>query len=276
MPHDARTAITGRTGVLAIFGDPLEQARAPGLVNASLAARGVDAVLVPLRVPHGQLARAIAGVRAIESFRGAVVTMPHKTAVVELLDEVRPEARQVGACNAVRREAADRLVGTMLDGEGFATALRRAGHDVRGKRVWLAGAGGAAAAIAFAMAKYGAAALAIHNRTMEKAEALAARVRAAHPGLDVRASGPRPERCDVVVNATSLGMRAGDPLPLDPGSLRSGVLAADVVIRDEPTPFLAAAAARGCAVQPGLPMLVEQIEQLLDFMMGPCDVSRAH
>jgi shikimate dehydrogenase len=275
MPQDARTGITGRTGVLAIFGDPLEQARAPGLVNASLAARAVDAVLVPLRVPRGALPAVIAGVRAIESFRGAVVTMPHKTAVVELLDEVRPEARQVGACNVFRRDAADRLVGAMLDGEGFTVALRRAGVDVRGKRVWLAGAGGAAAAIAFAMAKYGAITLALHNRTVEKAEALAARLRAAHPKLDVRVSGPRPERCDVVINATSLGMRPDDPLPLDPLGFQPGMVAADVVIRDEPTPFLAAAAARGCAVQPGLPMLVEQIEQLLDFMIGPCDASRA-
>ena len=275
MQQDARTAITGRTGVLAILGDPLEQARAPGLVNASLARRGEDAVLVPLRVPRGALAPVIAGLRAIESFRGAVVTMPHKTAVAELLDEVQPEARQVGACNVLRREAAGRLVGTMLDGEGFTAALRRAGHDVRGRRVWLAGAGGAAAAIAFAMAKYAAAALAVHNRTVAKAEALAVRLRAAHPGLDVAVSGPRPERCDVVINATSLGMRPDDPLPLDPAGLGPGMVAADVVIRAEPTPFLAAAAARGCAVQPGLPMLVEQIEQLLDFMIGPCDASRA-
>src|SRR5262245_344846 len=143
MPEHARTAITGRTGVLAILGDPLAQARGPGLVNASLVQRGEDAVLVPLRVPRGALAPVIAGLRAVESFRGAVVTMPHKTAVVDLLDEVLPEAQQVGACNVFRRDAADRLVGSMLDGEGFTAALRRAGHEVRGRRVWLAGAGGA-------------------------------------------------------------------------------------------------------------------------------------
>jgi shikimate dehydrogenase len=267
--------ISGRTGVLAILGDPLEQARAPALVNAALERRGIDAVLVPLRVPRGALASVIAGLRAIESFRGAVVTMPHKTAVTSLLDDVRPEARQVGACNVLRRDGADRLVGTMLDGEGFTAALRRAGHDVRGKRVFLAGAGGAASAIAFAMVKYGAAALAIHNRTADKAQALAARVGAAYAGVDVHTSGARPDGYDVVINATSLGMRPDDALPVDPEGLRPGMLAADVVIRSEPTPFLAAAAARGSAVQPGLPMLVEQIEQLLDFMIGPCDASPA-
>src|SRR5262245_20205987 len=165
MPSPAHAAITGRTDVLAILGDPLEQARAPGLVNAALAVRGEDAVLVPLRVARGGLAPVITGLRAVESFRGAVVTMPHRTAVVDLLDDVLPEARQVGACNVVRREAGGRLTGTMLDGEGFVAALRHAGHEVRGKRVFLAGAGGAAAAIAFAVGKYGVAALAIHTRT---------------------------------------------------------------------------------------------------------------
>lgn len=263
--------ITGRTDVLAILGDPLAQARAPGLVNASLAARGRDAVLVPLRVARGTLAPVVAGLRAVENFRGAVVTMPHKAAVAELLDDVSVEARQLGACNVLRREAGGRLAGAMLDGEGFTAALRRAGYDVRGKRVFLAGAGGAAAAIAFAMGKHGASTLTIHNRTAARADALATRVGAAHPGLAVRVGGPRPADCDLVVNATALGMRPDDPLPLDPAGLGPGTTAAEVVIRDEPTPFLAAAAARGCAVHHGLPMLAEQIELLVDFMLEPCD-----
>jgi len=263
--------ITGRTAVLAILGDPLEQARAPGLVNAALAQRGQDAVLVPFRVARGALAPVIAGLRAVASFRGAVVTMPHKSAVLGLLDEASAEARQLGACNVIRREADGRLAGTMLDGEGFTAALRRAAYAVGGKRVFLAGAGGAASAIAFALAKYGAAALAIHNRTGEKAHDLAARVRAAYPAIDAQASGPRPEGQDLVINATSLGMGPGDALPLDPAGLGPGTVAAEIVIHPETTPFLAAAAARGCTLQRGLPMLVEQIDQMIEFMLGPCD-----
>jgi shikimate dehydrogenase len=269
-------SITGRTAVLAILGDPLEQARAPGLVNAALAERGQDAVLVPFRVARGALAPVIAGLRAVETFRGAVVTMPHKAAVVGLLDEVSAEARQLGACNVIRREPDGRLAGTMLDGEGFTAALGRTGFDVRGKRVFLAGAGGAAAAIAFAMAKYGAAALAVHNRTVEKARDLAARVHAAYPATDPEVTGPRPAGHDLVINATSLGMRAGDALPLDPAGLEPGTVAAEIVIHPETTPFLAAAAARGCTVQRGLPMLVEQIDQMIAFMLGPCDGRSAH
>jgi shikimate dehydrogenase len=192
--------------------------------------------------------------------------MPHKSAIVPLLDEVAPEARDVGACNVVRRDAGGRLAGTMLDGEGFVAGLRRAGLDVAGKRVFLAGAGGAAAGIAFALAKHGAGSLSIHNRTLARAEALGARVRVAWPRLRVATAGPDPTGHDLVVNATSLGMRPGDPLPLDAAGLTPGMVAAEVVIAAEPTPFLAAAARRGCAVHPGLPMLEAQIELMLDFM----------
>ena len=262
--------ISGRTSLLAIVGDPIAQARAPGLVNAALAARGEDVVMVPVHVGRGELAGVIEGFRTIRNFRGTIVTMPHKEAIVPLLDTVTDEARLVGACNVVRREGDGRLVGTMLDGEGFVAALRRAGHDVRGKRVFLAGAGGAAAAIAFAMGKYGAAALTIHNRTRARAEALAARIVAAWGTLATSVGDDRPAAHDLVINATSIGMQAGDALPFDVTGLTPGTVVAEVVIRDEPTPLLAAAAARGCNVQPGRPMLAEQIELMIDFLIGTC------
>ena len=258
--------ITGRTALLAIVADPVAQARAPVLVNRALAERGVDAVLVPLHVGSDGLAALLHALRGVRNFAGGLFSMPHKTALVALLDDVAPEARRVGACNVVRREPDGRLVGTMYDGEGFVAGLRGAGHDVRGRRVLLAGAGGAAAAIAFALGKHGAAALTIHNRTAATAESLAARVRGAWPALRV-ALGSDKRGHDVVVNATSLGMRPGDPLPLDVAGLGPEMLAADVVISSTPTPFLAAAAARGATVHHGEPMLAAQIELILDFML---------
>jgi shikimate dehydrogenase len=155
----------------------------------------------------------------------------------------------------------------MLDGEGFVAGLRAAGHEVRGRRVFLAGAGGAAAGIAFALGKHGAAALTIHNRTSARADDLVARVQAAWPRLAVARGGPSPAGHDLVVNATSLGMRPDDDLPLDPGGLAPGMLAAEAVISSAPTPFLAAAAGHGARVHPGLRMLEAQIELLIDFML---------
>jgi shikimate dehydrogenase len=256
--------ITGRTALLAIVADPVAQARAPVLVNRALAERGVDAVLVPLHVGGDGLARLIRALRTVRNLAGAVFSMPHKTSLVALLDDVTPEGRQVGACNVVRREPDGRLVGTMYDGEGFVAGLRAAGHDVCGRRVLLAGAGGAAAAIAFALGKHGAAALTIHNRTAAHAESLATRVSAAWPALRV-SLGSDPRGHDLVVNATSLGMRPGDALPLDVDGLGPATLAAEVVIA--PTPFLAAAAARGATVHHGEPMLAAQMELILDFIL---------
>src|SRR6185369_11730440 len=143
--------------------------------NAALTARGVDAVLLPMQVPDGVLAPVIDGLRRIGNFKGAVVSMPHKVTVASLVDALTPEARQAGACNAIRRAPDGRLEGTTLDGEGFVAGLRAAGHEVRGRRVFMVGAGGAAAATAFALAKHGAGGLTIANRTRAKAEDLAAR-----------------------------------------------------------------------------------------------------
>jgi shikimate dehydrogenase len=258
--------ITGRTAFFAIVADPVAQARAPVLVNRALAGRGVDAVLVPLHVGRDGLAPLVHALRAVQNFAGGVFSMPHKTTLVSVLDDVTTEARQVGACNVVRREPDGRLVGTMYDGEGFVAGVRGAGHDVRGRRIFLAGAGGAAAAIAFALGKHGAAALTIHNRTAATAESLAARVRDAWPALRV-SLGSNPRGHDVVVNATSLGMRPEDPLPVDVDGLGPGTLAAEVVISSAPTPFLAAAAARGATVHHGEPMLAAQIDLMLDFIL---------
>ncbi len=258
--------ITGRTSVLGILGDPVVQARSPQLLNARMAELGLDAVLVPLHVPPGGLAAAVAGLRAVRSFKGVVITMPHKQAIIPLLDELAPEGAQVGACNIVRRDGDGRLIGSMFDGEGFVAGLGQAGHEVRGRRVFMAGAGGAASGIAFALGKHGAAALTLHNRGTARAEELAARVRAAWPAMDVTVGTADPAGHDIVVNATSLGMRPDDALPLDIAGLASGMVAAEIIMQPETTAFLAAGAGRGCVLHRGQAMLAAQLDLMLEFL----------
>ena len=266
------SGITGRTKLLGLIADPVAAARSPILANASLARRGRESeyVLLALQVADGDLAPVVAGLRRIATFAGAIVSMPHKETVVPLLDELSPEARLVGAVNVVRREEGGRLVGTTLDGEGFVAGLRAAGHEVAGRRVLLCGAGGAGAAIAFALVKHGCTALAIENRTRLRAEMLAARLADGFPYADVRV-GVRPgDRWDVAVNATPLGMQDGDPLPMSDAMLDAAELVADCVVTRDATPLLEAARARGRAVQPGRAMLEAQMELLLAFMgVGP-------
>lgn len=258
--------VTGRTAVLGIFGDPVVQARSPQLLNALMAGRGLDAVLVPLHVAADGLAAAVAGLRAIKSFKGVVVTMPHKQAIIPLLDGVAPEAAQVGACNIVRRDPDGRLIGSMFDGEGFVAGLAQAGHEVRGRRVFMADAGGAASGIAFALGKHGAAGLTLHNRGVARAEDLAARVRAAWPAMTVTLGTADPTGHDIVVNATSLGMQPGDALPLDITGLKAGMVAADIIMQPDTTAFLAAGAERGAVLHRGQAMLEAQLDLMIQFL----------
>jgi shikimate dehydrogenase len=256
--------ITGRTKVLVALADPIEHVRAPDMLNAAFASRGMDAVLVPMHVRPEELPDVVRGLRAWQNCVGGVVTMPHKAAIGRELDSVRPDAACVGAVNVFRRERG-RLVGDNFDGPGFIDGLNSRGISVVERRVFLAGAGGAASAIAFAVGKHGARSLTITNRSRERAEELASRVQKEWPRLVTTVAGPSPKGHDLVVNATSLGRSSSDPLPVDVDGLEANAICVDILMQSEPSPFLKAAAARGCTVQSGEVMLAHQLEAMLDF-----------
>src|SRR5450759_2203504 len=160
--------ITGKTKLFALVADPILQAKTPQAVNKLLAQRGVDGVLVPMHVPPEALPAFVDALRGMLNFCGMEETEPHKTAIVQLCDEVTPAAALVGAVNVVRREPDGRIVGDILDGKGFMSGLCQHGIDVKGKNVFLAGAGGASNAIDFALAEAGVGRLRIYNRTRAK------------------------------------------------------------------------------------------------------------
>ncbi|XYD08119.1 shikimate dehydrogenase [Methylobacterium sp. NMS12] len=259
------TGITGRTRVYGILADPIYHVKAPEVMGALFARHGVDGVLVPLHVTADGLAAVMDGLRQLRNFGGFIATVPHKTAMTGLCDALTREAEQIGAVNCVRREADGRMVGTMLDGIGFVEALRGLGLEPRGRSAALAGAGGAASAIAFALAEAGVARLTILNRTADRAQALAERLRAAYPGLAVAAAGVQAEH-DLLVNGTSLGMRPQDATPFDLGALHAGQFVAEAIMDPETTRLLAAAQAAGCRIQKGLPMLECQIALMARHM----------
>src|SRR5262245_9898133 len=219
-----------------------------------------------MHVPAAGLGAAVAGLRAMENFAGAIVSMPHKTAIVALLDELTPESRLAGAVNVIAREENGRLRGHTLDGEGFVGGLRSAGHDVTGRSCLLAGAGGAAAAIAAALAMHGCGPLPITNRTTSKAAALGAGVRQAWPQARVEVGDGADGTYDVVINATSLGMRPGDGLPVAERVIERAGLVAECVVAPEMTPLLRLAQARGRPIHTGMPMLAAQMDLILRFI----------
>ena len=258
--------VTGQTRIFGILADPIHHVKTPGLFNALAAEEGVDAVMVPIHVRPEGLAAMVEGLRRMENFGGFIATVPLKTAMLALCDEVTGAAREIGAVNAVRREPDGRMVGAMLDGIGFIEGLRAAGVEPRGMRAYLAGAGGAASAIAFALAEAGVARLTIANRTEARARALCDRIAASHPGLALSTAAAEVAGQDLVVNATSLGMAAGDAPPLDFGQIHAGQVVADAIMQPVMTPLLVAAESAGARIQPGLPMLASQIRLMARHM----------
>ncbi len=269
----ALTIVTGTTRIWGILADPIHHVQTPQALNALMGERGIDGIMVPMHVGADGLPAFVAGLRRMRNLEGFIVTVPHKGAMAALCDDVSVAGRQSHAVNAVRRRPDGSLWGTMLDGEGFLAGLRVGGIDPRGRSVYLAGAGGGAHAVAFALARAGVARLTVYNRTAARAEALVARVGEDHPGLVVSAGGVDPSGHDLLVNATSLGLDAGDPLPFSVSGLGPGQIVADIIMQPEVTPLLAAAAARGARTHPGRPMLAGQIELMAAFLgMTPAAV----
>jgi shikimate dehydrogenase len=258
--------ITGNTRLYGIVADPVAQVKTPQTMRKVFERRGTDGVLVPMHVPPAGLADVVQAMRSIQNFGGMVVTVPHKTSMVELCDVVTPEARAVGAVNIVRREEDGTLAGDILDGKGFVEGLRQNGFKPEGLTVLLCGAGGAARAIAYALAQVGIRKLSIHNRTQAAAQQILLGVKTLYPAVETGLGSEDPAGFDLVVNATSLGMRAEDPMPLDASRLTATQIVAEIIMTPKLTPLLEQAQAKGCRIQYGLPMLECQIEMMADFM----------
>lgn len=259
--------VTGHTRFLAILADPIHHVKTPQRINALLRTHGIDAVMVPLHVGEGDLSAVMVGLRGMQNFAGCVITVPHKTKALALCDELSDSARQIGAVNVVHRMRDGRLRGGMLDGVGFVDGLRGAGIDPNGKSVYLAGAGGAASAIAFALADAGAGRITVANRSAGRALSLIERLCAAYPDLVASVGGDDPSGHEIVVNATSLGLRPGDPLPLDATKLEAQQVVAEIIMEPAETALLEAARQRGCRVHEGAPMLASQIPHMAAFML---------
>ncbi len=270
------------TRTIALLGHPIAHSLSSRFQQAALKAAVVDATYEAWDTPDDELADAVARLRA-PGVMGANVTVPHKVAVIELLDEVDALAERVGAVNTIVQRD-DSLHGTNTDVHGVLTALRDADVDIRGSRVVLLGAGGAARAVVVAMREGGAGALTVANRTEAKARALTD-VGGDDLPVDVCALDPASpslraamDAASLVVNSTSLGMRHGpdeEATPLPAELFHSGQAAFDLVYAPERTPFLGAAEQGGARPIGGLAMLIHQGAEAFRLWTGqepPLDV----
>jgi shikimate dehydrogenase len=261
--------ITGTTRVFAILGDPLHKARTPERFNALFAQRGIDAVMIPAEVDAAGFDAAVTGFKRLRNCDGLIITMPHKHAMCRHVDELHDNGKRVGAINAARRMPDGRWVGDMFDGRGYVGALRAHGVALEGKRVHMIGAGGVARAMAFALAQAGIGAITVRDIDHSRAVDLARALTAAFPRMESEAVDEDRYACDILANATPMGMRDDDPLPCDPERIAQTTVVTDVIPKPEITPLLAAARARGCLVSTGRDMVEAQAELVAAFLGLP-------
>jgi shikimate dehydrogenase len=261
--------ITGHTSFIAHIGFPTFTFKSPMIYNPYFESIGVNTIVVPFACEAQDYPDFLKSIFKMKNIKGALITMPHKVATLALLDHLSPAVQIAGACNAVRVNAAGELEGDMFDGEGFVRGLKRKGFEPIGRSALVVGNGGVGSAIAASLAKAGIEALRLFDIANDSCIDLGQRLLRHYPKLKVTTGSNNPSGADLVVNATPLGMRQGDALPIDISKLSSASFVGEVVLSQERTAFLEAASARGCRVLPGEDMLFEQIPAYLEFFGLP-------
>ncbi|RUP24898.1 MAG: shikimate dehydrogenase [Curvibacter sp.] len=257
--------ISGKTRLIAHIGYPTESFKAPMIYNPWFEQQGIDAVVVPMGVKADDYRDTLQVLRRFTNLHGALITMPHKVVTLDLVDEATPTARIAGACNALLLRPDGSLLGDQFDGAGFVRGVERKGFALAGRRVLVSGCGGVGSAIAASLAAAGVADIALFDFNTAACEALAGRLRAHYPALRVSTGSNDPAGFELIVNATPLGMKDGDPLPFDIDRIAPGTFVGEVVMKQAYTPLLQAAMAKGCPVQLGTDMLFEMIPAYLEF-----------
>jgi shikimate dehydrogenase len=299
VPELSAESINASTRCCAVLGHPVRHSASPAMHNAALAALGLDWRYLAFEVHPRDLPAAFAGARAMK-FAGLNLTVPHKTAALKLADVVHEKARLLGAVNTIVFETpgpkgdwiplgrvADQDVGPIrshaynTDAEGLARSLKEEfqGPDLRGASVLLLGAGGAARAAALQLAEEGVARLFLVNRTADRAGEIAAAVAARFPTVNINQSLPDGP-VDLVINATSLGLKPDDPPPVSEDWLNSRRprRVYDMIYRPAETALLRAAKKAGCQTANGLGMLLYQGAAALELWSGapaPIEIMRA-
>ncbi len=265
--------ISGTTRIFPVVGWPVEQVKAPALFNAYFQRHGIDARVVPLKVPPEAYIAAVRMLMAIPNVGGIFVSIPHKPMSVNAVDLPSARATLAGSCNAIYRDAEGKVLGDLIDGEGFIRAFDRTCGDQPldwpNSRALVVGSGGVGCAIAYALAERGIALVALYDTRSELALALCERLRRAFPRTEFVIAPPVAAGYDVVVNSTPLGMAADDPLPIDLSGVSPSCIVADCGMKIEMSKLLRQAQEIGCRIQKGKEMLIEQAPLYLELFGWP-------
>ena len=274
--------IDGDTRVVGIIGNPLGHTLSPTIHNAAFDYMGLNWCYVPFPVEEGRLTEAIDGIRSLR-LGGVNVTMPFKTDVLPLLDEVTTFAQSVGAVNTVLMDKG-RLIGYNTDGRGFYTSLARdVGYEVKGRRVLILGAGGAARSVTVSLALAGVSSITIVNRSADRSRQLTEIIESSAPEVSVSWLTPDDNYdlvvadSDIIINATPLTAFQGSVLRVPVAMLNRNQLVCDLNYSLYQPPLLQEAEARGAQVVDGKGMLLYQAAAAFEIWTGleaPVEVMR--
>jgi len=246
--------ITGKTKIIGIFGDPVEHSLSPLIHNEAFKHTGLDYCYVAFHVKREKLKEAVEAIRAL-NIKGVNITVPHKEAVIQYIDEVSEEAKNIGAVNTILNNEGF-LKGFNTDVDGFILSLKEEGVSIKDNNFLVLGAGGAAKAVIYGILKEGGRVY-IYNRTIIKAQAI--KEKFSNSGfIEVlnAINSSITEKMHAIVNATSLGLKKDDPMPLNPELLKPEHVYCDIVYPE--TPLMKEAEKIGCKVIGGTGMLLWQ------------------
>lgn len=266
--------LSGETALYPIIGDPIVFVKSPRAMTAEFERRGHNGICVPMQVPDGSLDSFLRGLASVPNVRGLLVTMPHKNAMFAQCSTSSETSRLLSVVSIARRNADASWHGEMLDGIAFVTAMKKQGAKPEGARVLQIGAGGAGSAIAVALVDAGVRELVLHDTNQSRLEKLIRLLSGRSQGRVV-AGAPDPAGCDIVVNATPMGMSSQDPMPVDGRLLTSSMFVGDVVAGHGVTPFLQAARTAGCPTSDGVGMVEAGIEIMANFLLEAPSTARA-
>jgi shikimate dehydrogenase len=259
--------LTGATRLNIIVGDPIAQVKSPHGVTQTFVDRGYDGVLVPVQVTSANLKDLLETATRIDNLDGIIVTVPHKFDCFNFCSSATDRSRLLGSVNIMRRRPEGGWHGDTFDGLGFVGAVRANGRDPAEQRALLVGAGGAGSAIAMALVEAGVRELAIHDNDVARRDQLIEKLKSVGRA-EISAGSADPSGFDLVANATPLGMKAGDPYPIDVSQLKPGMFVGCVITSPAISPLVQAARSKGCPTSTGIEMYNALQNLMVDFLIA--------
>jgi len=258
--------ISGTTSLIGLLGNPVKHSKSPHMHNKSFQALGLDYVYMAFEVQDGHIKEALDSLKTFNAI-GGNITMPHKTKIVEYLDDISPDAKIIGSINTIKIDENKKVTGYNTDGKGFVKSLEENEVKFKGKKIVIAGAGGAARAVATQLAYDGVGEIVLFNRTLEKAKIITDNINTNIPSCkatakDINETDLVKEIKDaaVLVNCTSLGMKStiDQSIISSPAQLPKDIFVADIIYDPDQTRLLKIAKEAGCRYMNGLMMLIWQ------------------